>query len=84
VRKLKVKNVSMRAAAVAVMLLAPAGLAGAQEANYPSKPIRLIAPEVVGSATDLLSRIVAQRLGEALGQPVNVVNNFGEAGLVRG
>ncbi len=78
------KHPVMKAMAIAAMLLGSACLAGAQDAGYPSKPIRLIAPEVVGSATDLLARIVAQRLGEALGQPVNVVNNFGEAGLMQG
>jgi tripartite-type tricarboxylate transporter receptor subunit TctC len=78
------KQAILTAVAVATALLGSAPLAGAQEANYPSRPIRLIAPEVVGSATDLLSRIVAQRLGEALGEPVNVVNKFGEAGLKEG
>jgi tripartite-type tricarboxylate transporter receptor subunit TctC len=77
------KHAILAAIAVATALVGSTSLVGAQ-ANYPNRPIRLIAPEVVGSATDLLSRIVAQRLGEALGQPVNVVNNFGEAGLLEG
>jgi tripartite-type tricarboxylate transporter receptor subunit TctC len=77
------KHAILAAIAVATALVGSTSLVGAQ-ANYPNRPIRLIAPEVVGSATDLLSRIVAQRLGEALGQPVNVVNNFGEAGLMEG
>jgi len=54
--------------------------AGAQE-NYPTKPIRLIVPEVVGSAADLMSRIIGQRIGEALGQPVTFENIFLEAGV---
>ncbi len=53
---------------------------GAQE-NYPTKPIRLITPEVVGSAADLLSRIIARRLGEAFGQPVTIENMYLEAGV---
>jgi len=64
--------------------LAGAQEAGAQSANYPNRPIRLIAPEVVGSATDLLARIAAKGLSDALGQPVEVVNNFGDAGLMEG
>jgi hypothetical protein len=54
--------------------------AGAQQ-NYPSKPIRLIVPEVVGSAADLMSRIIGERIGEALGQPVSFENLFLEAGV---
>jgi len=54
--------------------------AGAQE-NYPTKPIRLIVPEIVGSAADLMSRIIGQRIGEALGQPVTFENIFLEAGV---
>src|SRR5882762_8659202 len=55
----------------------------AQE-NYPTKPIRLIVPEVVGSAADLMSRIIGQRIGEALGQPVTFENLFLEAGVEKG
>src|SRR5712691_4554682 len=72
------------ALAVAATLLAGSmSLAAAQE-SYPSKPIRLIAPEVPGSATDILARIIAAKLTDALGQPVTVSNNFGEAGLIEG
>ena len=58
-------------------------VAGAQE-NYPTKPIRVIVPEVVGSAADLMSRIIGQRIGEALGQPVSYENLFLEAGVEKG
>jgi tripartite-type tricarboxylate transporter receptor subunit TctC len=72
---------SIAALAIVTALSTPAANA---QSNYPDRPIRLVAPEVVGSATDLLARIVAQRLGEALGQPVEVVYKFGEAGLIDG
>jgi len=49
--------------------------------SYPTKPIRVIVPEVVGSAADLMSRIIGQRIGEALGQPVTYDNLFLEAGV---
>jgi tripartite-type tricarboxylate transporter receptor subunit TctC len=65
---------------VAATLMSSVLVAGAQE-NYPSKPIRVIVPEVVGSAADLMSRIIGQRLGEALGQPVSYENLFLEAGV---
>jgi tripartite-type tricarboxylate transporter receptor subunit TctC len=67
----------------AVTLVGSALVAGAQE-SYPSKPIRLIVPEVVGSAADLMSRIIGQRIGEALGQPVTFENLFLEAGVEKG
>jgi tripartite-type tricarboxylate transporter receptor subunit TctC len=68
---------------VAATLVGSALVAGAQE-SYPSKPIRVIVPEVVGSAADLMSRIIGQRLGEALGQPVTFENLFLEAGVEKG
>jgi tripartite-type tricarboxylate transporter receptor subunit TctC len=74
----------MTAMAVAVAALLGSTLtAGAQE-NYPAKPIRLIVPEVVGSAADLMGRIIGQRIGEALGQPVMFENLFLEAGVEKG
>ncbi len=70
-------------AAVAAAFAGAPMTAGAQQ-NYPSKPIRLIVPEVVGSAADLMSRIIGERIGEALGQPVSFENLFLEAGVEKG
>jgi tripartite-type tricarboxylate transporter receptor subunit TctC len=66
--------------AAAVLLASSAWAAGAQE-SYPSRPIKIIVPEVVGSAADLMSRIIGARIGEALGQPVTYENLFLEAGV---
>jgi tripartite-type tricarboxylate transporter receptor subunit TctC len=54
--------------------------AGAQE-SYPNKPITMITPEVVGSAADVLSRIIAKQISEAFGQPVTIENVYLEAGV---
>src|SRR5262245_10749851 len=74
----------MTAATVAAAVLVTTVLPVRSQENYPTKPIRLICPEVVGSAADLLSRIIAQRIGEALGQPVTIENLYLEAGVEKG
>jgi tripartite-type tricarboxylate transporter receptor subunit TctC len=47
---------------------------------YPSKPVRLIAASSPGSAVDIVGRIVAQKLGERLGQQVVLDNRAGAGG----
>jgi len=51
---------------------------------YPSRPVRLISPNPAGGANDVIGRIVAQKIGELLGQPM-VIERYGklirEAGL---
>ena len=56
---------------------------GAQaQASYPSKPIKFIVPYAAGGLPDTVARIVAQRLGERLGQPVYIDNKPGGNGVV--
>lgn len=50
--------------------------------NYPTKPIRLIAPFPPGGSTDLLARVIAQKLTEAFGQQVIVENRGGAGGTI--
>ena len=65
-----------------------AGLSGvtasscAQERRYPDKPIRFLNPFPPGGATDVVSRLVGQKLGERLGQQVVVENRAGGAGII--
>ncbi len=49
---------------------------------WPTRPIRLIVPTGAGAATDIMARLVANGIGERLGQPVVVENMPGASGLL--
>ena len=55
---------------------------GALGQAYPNKPIRMIIPFGAGGSTDVLIRIVATRMPEALGQQVVIDNRTGAGGLI--
>jgi tripartite-type tricarboxylate transporter receptor subunit TctC len=62
---------------VALTLIAP--LVPARADNFPSRPITLIVPFPPGGSTDVAARIMADKMGASLGQPV-IVENVGGAG----
>lgn len=56
------------------------GTAGAQA--YPVKPIRMVLPFAAGAPSDLLGRIIAQRMGEQMGQSMVADNRAGAGGTI--
>ena len=75
----RVRNLATAAIALAALSV---GMAGGAEAAWPERPITLIVPWGAGGGTDATGRIIASLLEGELGQPVNVVNRTGGAGVV--
>lgn len=69
------------AGALAVALAIGFADSSAQEV-YPSKPVRIVVPSTAGGGTDVMARIVAQRLTEALHQPFLVENRPGASTII--
>ncbi len=64
-------------------LAAPALIRSATaQPAWPTRPVRLVVPFAAGGATDISSRIVAQKLSELLGQPMVIENRPGAGGTV--
>jgi tripartite-type tricarboxylate transporter receptor subunit TctC len=63
-------------------LLMLAGAAAAQTGDWPDRPIRLVVPFPAGSSTDIIARIIAQRLAPRLGQQMVIENRAGASGNI--
>jgi len=67
---------------LSIGLMLALGGGNAYAADYPTKPIRLIAPNEPGGPTDILARTLAQKLSVSLGQSVIVENRAGAGGNI--
>src|SRR6202140_1554967 len=69
-----------RCAVVAFAVLALAHPTAAE--TYPSRPVTIVAPYAAGGGSDLIARLMAQKLGERLGQSFVVENRLGAGGVI--
>src|SRR3954470_13516613 len=67
-------------ALLAGLCSAGGALAQSADARWPERPIRFIVPFTAGSSSDTVARLVAQKLGERLGQQLVVENRVGGGG----
>jgi tripartite-type tricarboxylate transporter receptor subunit TctC len=76
----------LRESILAIALLAAIGAAQAQNpaAGYPAKPIKIVMPFPAGGPTDILGRLLGQKLTEAWGQNVVIDNRPGGGGMIGG
>jgi tripartite-type tricarboxylate transporter receptor subunit TctC len=68
--------------AVLICIMALAGLPGAAAQDYPTRTIRIVVPYPPGGGTDVLARIIGQKLNERWGQPVVIENMPGASGAI--
>lgn len=65
-----------------LLIGAATGGAKAADPGYPSRPINLIVPLAAGSDTDVIARLLGERLGRVLGQPLVIENKVGAGGQI--
>src|SRR5688572_23575753 len=75
-------NFARDAALVAAMTVLVAVPVSAPGQHYPVRPVRLVVPSSPGGTSDILGRLLAQRLGDALGQQMVVENRPGASSMI--
>jgi len=67
---------------IGIFAMSIAVQATAQSSNYPNRPIKIIIPFPPGNTTDIMTRLIAPKLQERLGQPIVVENKAGASGVI--
>ena len=76
---MKRRSALLAVAALTTCLMTPAAWA---QTGYPDRPVKIILPYAIGVSPDIVARLLAERLGPALGRPVIVDNRPGAGGMV--
>jgi len=75
-------NLGLAVCVIAAGLSTPALSQVNPAQGYPSKPMRVIVGFTAGGGTDILARLVSQKISESLGQPVVIENRVGASGII--
>ena len=76
------RNFLKAAALISMGTLACGAAYGAESQTFPTKPLRIVVPFPAGGTTDVVARLVAQRMTESMGQTVLVDNRGGAGGTI--
>ena len=76
---MKRRNLLTGATGLAASISLPAW---SQSGPYPNRPIKVIVPYAAGISPDIVARVIADKLGQALGQPVLIDNRAGAGGMI--
>jgi tripartite-type tricarboxylate transporter receptor subunit TctC len=79
---MRAANLFIRLIAGCAGLLLLIGAADAQIAGYPNKPVKIIVPFAAGGPTDVVARLIAQKLSEKLGQQFYIEDTTGAGGNI--
>src|SRR3954470_24947384 len=73
---------SLKGLLAVLLLCTTAAFGQPSSSSFPSKPLRIVVPFPAGGTTDIVARLVAQRMQESVGQPVLVENQGGAGGTI--
>src|SRR5215204_4159631 len=76
------KTLAVRALATGLVAVAVAFASAAVAADWPARPVSIVVPYAPGGGTDIMARLIAQRLTEKHGKPFIVDNRGGASGTI--